>query len=69
MQQLLVNPAAARCFQSPLSAFPRPIFLAPGCVFLIHMLLPNRVFSAALSVATFFFVTVASDIELRAVEA
>ncbi len=62
---ILVNPSGRALLSAAGQRFLRPVFLASGCVFLIHMLLPDSVISAALSVATYFLVAVTSDIELR----
>src|ERR1019366_2953612 len=62
---VLVNHSGPALLSAAGQRFLRPIFLASVCVLLIHMLLPDDLFSAALSVATFFLVAVASDIELR----
>ncbi len=63
---ILANPCGRELLLAASRRFLRPIFLASGCVFFIHMLLPDSLMSAALCVATFFLVAVASDIELRA---
>ena len=63
---ILVNPSGRALLSAAGQRFLRPVFLASGCVFFIHMLLPDSLMSAALCVATYFLVAVASDIELRA---
>jgi O-antigen/teichoic acid export membrane protein len=64
---VVVNPSGRALLLTAGQRFLRSICLASACVFVIHMLLPDSLISAALSVATFFLVAVASDIELRTV--
>jgi O-antigen/teichoic acid export membrane protein len=62
---VLVNPSGHALLAAASRRIFRPVLLASGCVFLIYSLLPESMISAALSVAIFFLVAVASDFELR----